>query len=182
MTGELLGIIQLTVLVALAATLVMLPPGVALAWWLARSRSPLTSIVETLVTLPLVLPPVATGYLLLRLLGRRGLLGGVVDRIGIDVIFTWRALVIAMVVMSADGSSRARSTLENVVATSLRSERRVSIRGLSPGRPPPSESGTTAAARTGSKNGDAGSLGSASCHAVTAGTISISSRAKQPAA
>jgi molybdate transport system permease protein len=99
MTGELLGIIQLTVLVALAATLVMLPPGVALAWWLARSRSPLTSIVETLVTLPLVLPPVATGYLLLRLLGRRGLLGGVVDRIGIDVIFTWRALVIAMVVM-----------------------------------------------------------------------------------
>jgi molybdate transport system permease protein len=99
MTGELLGIIQLTVLVALAATLVMLPPGVALAWWLARSRSPLTAIVETLVTLPLVLPPVATGYLLLRLLGRRGLLGGVIDRVGIDVIFTWRALVIAMVVM-----------------------------------------------------------------------------------
>ncbi len=99
MTGELLGIIQLTVLVALAATLVMLPPGVALAWWLARSRSPLTSIVETLVTLPLVLPPVATGYLLLRLLGRRGLLGGLIERIGIDVIFTWRALVIAMVVM-----------------------------------------------------------------------------------
>ena len=99
MTGELLGIIQLTVLVALGATLVMLPPGVALAWWLARSRSPLTSIVETLVTLPLVLPPVATGYLLLRLLGRRGLLGGVIDRIGIDVIFTWRALVVAMVVM-----------------------------------------------------------------------------------
>jgi molybdate transport system permease protein len=99
MTGELLGIIQLTVLVALAATLVMLPPGVALAWWLARSRSRLTAIVETLVTLPLVLPPVATGYLLLRLLGRRGLLGGVIDRIGIDVIFTWRALVVAMVVM-----------------------------------------------------------------------------------
>ena len=99
MTGELLGIIQLTVLVALVATLVMLPPGVALAWWLARSRSRLTAIVETLVTLPLVLPPVATGYLLLRLLGRRGLLGGVIDRIGIDVIFTWRALVVAMVVM-----------------------------------------------------------------------------------
>jgi molybdate transport system permease protein len=99
MTGELLGIIQLTVLVALAATLVMLPPGVALAWWLARSRSRLTAIVETLVTLPLVLPPVATGFLLLRLLGRRGLLGGVIDRIGIDVIFTWRALVVAMVVM-----------------------------------------------------------------------------------
>ena len=99
MTGELVGIIQLTVVVALGATVVMLPPGVALAWWLARSRSPLKSIVETLVTLPLVLPPVATGYLLLRLLGRRGLLGGALDRIGIDVIFTWRALVVAMVVM-----------------------------------------------------------------------------------
>ena len=99
MTGELLGIIRLTLLVALAATAVMVPPGVALAWWLARSRFPGKALVETLVTLPLVLPPVATGYLLLRLLGRRGLLGGVLDRIGVDVIFTWRALVVAMVVM-----------------------------------------------------------------------------------
>jgi molybdate transport system permease protein len=99
MSSELLGIIQLTVGVALGATLVMLPPGVALAWWLARSRSPFTALVETLVTLPLVLPPVATGFLLLRLLGRRGVLGGVLDRLGVDVIFTWRALVVAMVVM-----------------------------------------------------------------------------------
>ena len=99
MTGELIGIIKLTVTVALGATLVMLPPGVALAWWLARSRSPLKSIVETAVTLPLVLPPVATGFLLLRLLGRRGLLGGILDSLGVDMIFTWRALVIAMVVM-----------------------------------------------------------------------------------
>jgi molybdate transport system permease protein len=99
MTGELVGIIKLTVTVALGATLVMLPPGVALAWWLARSRSPLKSIVETAVTLPLVLPPVATGFLLLRLLGRRGLLGGILDSLGVDMIFTWRALVIAMVVM-----------------------------------------------------------------------------------
>lgn len=99
MTGELLGIIRLTLLVAFAATLVMLPPGVALAWWLARSRFPGKALVETLVTLPLVLPPVATGYLLLRLLGRRGPLGALLDRMGVDVIFTWRALVVAMVVM-----------------------------------------------------------------------------------
>ena len=51
------------------------------------------------MTLPLVLPPVATGYLLLRLLGRRGPLGAWLDRIGIDVIFTWKAVLIAMVVM-----------------------------------------------------------------------------------
>jgi molybdate transport system permease protein len=98
-SGELLSILQLTVVVALAATLAMLPPGVALAWWLARSRSWLKAPVETLVTLPLVLPPVATGFLLLRLLGRRGWFGAVLDRAGIDIIFTWKALVIAMVVM-----------------------------------------------------------------------------------
>jgi molybdate transport system permease protein len=98
-SGELLSILQLTVVVALAATLAMLPPGVALAWWLARSHSWLKAPVETLVTLPLVLPPVATGFLLLRLLGRRGWFGTVLDRAGIDIIFTWKALVIAMVVM-----------------------------------------------------------------------------------
>jgi molybdate transport system permease protein len=99
MTGELLGIIRLTLLVAFGATLVMLPPGVALAWWLARSRFPGKAFVETLVTLPLVLPPVATGFLLLRVLGRRGPLGAWLAHAGVDVIFTWRALVVAMVVM-----------------------------------------------------------------------------------
>ncbi len=99
MTAELVEILRLTIIVALVATLVMLPPGVALAWWLARSRSSWRSLIETLVTLPLVLPPVATGFLLLRLLGRRGWLGEMLDRIGVDVIFTWKALVVAMVVM-----------------------------------------------------------------------------------
>ena len=99
MNGELVGILALTVSVALGATLVMLVPGIALAWWLARTRSPLRTLVETLVALPLVLPPVATGYLLLRALGRRGWLGEWLDRAGIDVIFTWKAVLIAMVVM-----------------------------------------------------------------------------------
>jgi molybdate transport system permease protein len=98
-SGELVSILQLTVVVALAATLVMLPPGVALAWWLARSHSWLKAPVETLVTLPLVLPPVATGFVLLRLLGRRGWFGALFDRAGVEIIFTWKALVVAMVVM-----------------------------------------------------------------------------------
>ena len=98
-SAELLSILQVTVVVALAATLVMLPPGMALAWWLARSQSWLKAPIETLVTLPLVLPPVATGFLLLRLLGRRGWFGALLDRAGVDIIFTWKALVIAMVVM-----------------------------------------------------------------------------------
>lgn len=99
MSGELVGVIGLTVSVALSATAVMLPPGVALAWWLARTQSPLRSVVETLVALPLVLPPVATGFLLLRLLGRRGPVGVWLDRVGVDVIFTWKAVLVAMVVM-----------------------------------------------------------------------------------
>jgi molybdate transport system permease protein len=99
MTSEQLAIIQLSVVVAIGATLVMLPLGVALAWWLARGRVPGKAVIETLVTLPLVLPPVATGYLLLRLLGRRGPLGDLLDRAGVEVIFTWKAVLIAMVVM-----------------------------------------------------------------------------------
>ncbi len=99
MTSEIVDVLSLTVSVGLAATLVMLPPGIALAWWLARTRSRFRTIVETLVALPLVLPPVATGYLLLRLLGRRGPLGAWLDQAGIDVIFTWKAVLLAMVVM-----------------------------------------------------------------------------------
>ena len=99
MTSETLGIVVLTVVIAALATAVMLVPGIALAWWLARTRSHFRAVVETLVVLPLVLPPVATGYLLLRALGRRSPLGAWLDSIGLEVIFTWRAVLIAMVVM-----------------------------------------------------------------------------------
>lgn len=99
MTTGLLDVIAFTLAAGLGATLVMLPPGVALAWWLARTRSRWRSVVETLVALPLVLPPVATGYLLLRLLGRRSAVGQMLDRLGVEVIFTWKAVLVAMVVM-----------------------------------------------------------------------------------
>lgn len=99
MTAETLNIVGLTVAIAAGATMTMLAPGIALAWWLARTRSRLRGMVETLIVLPLVLPPVATGYLLLRALGRRGPLGEWLDAAGLEVIFTWRAVLIAMVVM-----------------------------------------------------------------------------------
>jgi molybdate transport system permease protein len=98
-TTETLDVVGLTVAIAALATAAMLVPGIALAWWLARTRSPLRSVVETLVVLPLVLPPVATGYLLLRALGRNSPLGAWLDAIGLEVIFTWRAVLVAMVVM-----------------------------------------------------------------------------------
>jgi molybdate transport system permease protein len=84
---------------ALAATLI-LPFGVAVAWLLARKRWYGKSAIETIVALPLVMPPVATGLILLKLFGRRGPFGRPLHEIGIDIVFTWRAVVLAMMVMS----------------------------------------------------------------------------------
>jgi molybdate transport system permease protein len=88
-----------TVGVALAATTLMLPPGILLAWLLARGRFPGKAVLETLVSLPLVLPPVATGLVLLYLLGRRGPFGALLADGGVDVVFTWKAVVAAMAAM-----------------------------------------------------------------------------------
>ena len=88
-----------TIATALAATLLMVPPGLFLAWLLARKRFRGRVLVETLVSLPLVMPPVATGLILLMLFSPRGPIGRWLAAIGIDVIFTWRAVVLAMTVM-----------------------------------------------------------------------------------
>jgi molybdate transport system permease protein len=100
-TTEEWQIVWFTAWVSACSTLVILPFGVALAWLLARGHWPGKSILETVIALPLVLPPVATGLLLLKLLGRRGVIGGFLhDSLGIDVVFTWRAVLIALGVMS----------------------------------------------------------------------------------
>jgi len=93
-------VVAFTLRVAALSTLLIAPLGVGVAWLLARYRWPGKSLVETVVTLPLVLPPVATGLLLLKLVGRRGPLGQLLDRAGVDVVFTWRAVVLAMMAMS----------------------------------------------------------------------------------
>ncbi len=86
--------------VAALGTLLILPGGVALGWLLARKRWYGKALVETLVALPLVMPPVATGLILLKLLGRRGPLGGFLAALGVDIVFTWKAVVIAAAVMA----------------------------------------------------------------------------------
>jgi molybdate transport system permease protein len=79
----------------------ILPPGVALGWLLARRQWRGKSVVETLVALPLVIPPVATGLILLKLFGRRGLLGHLCEKFfGVEIVFTWKAVVLATAVMS----------------------------------------------------------------------------------
>jgi molybdate transport system permease protein len=94
-------IISLTLGVAVLSTVLILPFGVTLAWLLARPGWRGKSLVETVVALPLVMPPVATGLILLKLLGRRGPLGWwLEEKLGIEIVFTWRAVVIALGVMS----------------------------------------------------------------------------------
>jgi molybdate transport system permease protein len=87
-------------LMALLGTMVAMPIGVAGGWLVARYRFRGRSLVQTLLTLPLVMPPVATGLLLLRAFGRRSPLGRALDAAGIEIVFTWKAVVIAMAVMS----------------------------------------------------------------------------------
>jgi len=117
---------------ALLAVALNLIPGVGLAWLLARRQWPGKAVVETIVTLPLVMPPVATGLLLLELLGRRGWLGSWLHAANIDIVFTWKAVVIAMAVMSFPFVVRnARVALEAVGA---RVEQVAATLGASPWR------------------------------------------------
>ena len=101
MTLEEWQIVWFTAWVSALSTLVILPFGLSLAWALARRDWPGKSIVETFVSLPLVMPPVATGLILLKLFGRRGGIGGFLhDKFDLDIIFTWRAVLLALSVMS----------------------------------------------------------------------------------
>ena len=94
-------VVWFTLGVSALATCLILPAGVFLAWLLARSNWRGKTIVETLIALPLVMPPVATGLILLKLFGRRGPLGNFLEEhLNMEVVFTWKAVVIALSVMS----------------------------------------------------------------------------------
>jgi molybdate transport system permease protein len=100
-TGEEWQIVWFTAWVSALSVLLILPVGLALAWLLARYEWRGKSLVETLVALPLVMPPVATGLILLKLFGRRGPIGGWLhERFDFDIVFTWRAVLVALGVMS----------------------------------------------------------------------------------
>lgn len=90
----------LTFGLAAMAIALALPVATWLAWLLARKDWPGKVLVETLAMMPLVMPPVATGLILLKLFGKRGAVGSwLFENFGIEVIFTWKAVVIALAVM-----------------------------------------------------------------------------------
>ena len=96
---DILRITLFTILTAAGATALMAVPAVLLAWALARGRFRGRVLVETFVSLSLVMPPVATGLILLLLFSPRGPIGSLLASLGIEVVFTWRAVVLAMTVM-----------------------------------------------------------------------------------
>ncbi len=92
--------VRLSLLVATAAMLASLPFGLAVAWLLARGRFRGKSLLDALVHLPLILPPVVTGYLLLVWFGRRGPVGALLEEyFGIVLSFRWTGAVLASAVM-----------------------------------------------------------------------------------
>jgi len=92
--------VRLSLLIATTATLCSLPFGIAIAWLLARKRFWGKSLLDTLVHLPLILPPVVTGYLLLLSFGRRGPIGGfLAEEFGIVFSFRWTGAALACAVM-----------------------------------------------------------------------------------
>ena len=116
----------LSLTTATAATLICAVLGVPLAVAMARSPAWLASVLRTLTTLPLVLPPLVGGIALLALLGRNGLLGGALAVAGIRIPFTTAAVVIAQafvalpfLVISIEGALRAIGTEHERVAASL---------------------------------------------------------------
>jgi molybdate transport system permease protein len=111
MSGAEWQLVGFSMQMALASLALVLPPGLALAWWLARKDWRGKALVETLVSLPLVLPPVVTGLVLLQLFGRRGPVGSWLHTtFNYDVVFTWRAVVLALATMSLPLFVRAART------------------------------------------------------------------------
>jgi len=100
LSGDDLGAVGLSLRVAATAVVCELPLAVLTAWALSRSRLASRVVLEALVTLPLVLPPVATGYLLLVLFGRAGPIGALLAHAGIVLAFRWTGAALAAAVMA----------------------------------------------------------------------------------
>ena len=116
MSGDTVSALELSLRVAVLATVVNAVIGIPLAYALARRRFRGKAVVDLLVTLPLVLPPTVTGYYLIVLLGRRGWLGApLYQATGWTIAFTWYAAVVAATVMALPLLVRtARAAIESV--------------------------------------------------------------------
>jgi len=93
-------VILLSLKVAIVATVILLPVGVFFGWLFSRKSFPGRTLLEGAVNVPLVLPPIVTGYFLLATLGPNTAPGSLLAAIGIELAFTWKAAVVASAVVS----------------------------------------------------------------------------------
>ena len=108
-------VLGLSLRVALASVGLSLPPAIAMGWVLARREFRGKLLVDGLCHLPLVLPPVVTGYVLLLAFGRRGWFGPVLDALGVTLAFDWKGAVLASAVVAFPLALRAvRLAIEEV--------------------------------------------------------------------
>jgi molybdate transport system permease protein len=116
LSAEELGILALSLRVSLVAVAATLPVAYALAWLLARKRFPGRVLLDAFVHLPLVVPPVVTGYILLILFGRTGPIGGWLEaQFGLSLAFRWTGAALAAAAMALPLMVRAmRLSIESV--------------------------------------------------------------------
>ncbi|MCJ8161189.1 molybdate ABC transporter permease subunit [Acinetobacter zhairhuonensis] len=100
LSPEELSALYLSAKVALFATVMSLPFAIALAWVLARYEFRLKFLVEAVLQMPMVLPPVVLGYLLLVLFGQQGWIGRYLNQLGIQVAFNWKGAVLASMIVA----------------------------------------------------------------------------------
>ncbi|MCD9047729.1 molybdate ABC transporter permease subunit [Luteimonas sp. MHLX1A] len=125
-------IVALSLRVALMAAVASLPLAVAAGWLLARRRFPGKAVLDALIHLPLVLPPVVVGYLLLVALGSQGTIGRVLGAAGIEFAFRWTGAALASAIMGFPLMVRAiRLSIEQV---DRRLEQAAATLGASPWR------------------------------------------------
>ena len=112
--------LALSLRVAFWAVAFSLPAGIAVAWLLARRDFPGKALLDALIHVPLVVPPVVVGYLLLVVLGRRGVIGGwLLDSFGVTIAFTWQGAAVAAAVMGFPLMVRAIRLSIEAVDTAL---------------------------------------------------------------
>ncbi|PPU73461.1 molybdate ABC transporter permease subunit [Xanthomonas melonis] len=132
-TPQELTAIGLSLKVALVAALASLPPGIACGWLLARRRFPGKALFDALLHLPLVMPPVVTGYVLLMTLGTQGPIGRwLLEHFGVQFAFRWTGAALACAIMGFPLMVRAiRLSIE---ATDRRLEAAAATLGATPWR------------------------------------------------
>ena len=103
-----LSTLELTIRVALVATMINLPIALVVSWLVVKKRIPGRFVIDALVSLPLAIPPVVIGFFLLLILGRESPIGSVVHQLlGVDIVFTWVAASLASALVSFPLLARA---------------------------------------------------------------------------